>query len=213
MRVAVVVDAFRAFATAGYVLERFPAAYYYTNRCGVIKRLSAELAFPLLIGKCEKGSQLSYDIPSSPTRVKEIEVLERSVLHRTEAGAKGVLKANGVDLILVAGFGNGAATARYIRSLGNVHVDVIPMGHEGIIPSLEDCLCAIYIQARLEGKEMKISSYYPALKKSSGRYFFLDDQWQYPEEDFERCLELERFDFPIRAEVHGDYAELFRVEC
>jgi len=91
--ITIVVDAFRAFATAGYVLEQGPAAYFYTNRCDVVRRLAEEAASPVLIGKAGKGSVLQYAIPNSPTRVLETAIEGQVVIHRTEAGAKGVLAA------------------------------------------------------------------------------------------------------------------------
>jgi 2-phosphosulfolactate phosphatase len=203
LKVVVVIDAFRAFATAAYVLSRGPATYYLATECSVISRLAHSNPNTVLIGKPGIGSDLIYDIPNSPTRTLEVEVAGRTVLHRTEAGAKGVLLAREADIVLAAGFVNADATAHYIRSLTNPEVTLIPMGHEGNTPSLEDDLCAAYIS-----DPFPLSPYLPALREGPGKYFFSDDQAQYPEDDFRRCLSLERFDFILQAEVRGDYALL-----
>ena len=210
MLIKVIIDAFRAFATASYVLERNPEKYILTTRCDVLSRLESEMKNTLTIGKPEKGSVRGYDIPNSPTRTLALDVAGSNILHRTEAGAKGVLGARDADLILATGFVNADATVRAVKDFPNATVSIIPMGHEATSPSLEDDLCAEYIDALLEGKRLSLEKYMSVLKEGPGRYFFGDDQWQYPEEDFKACLEIGRFDFAIRAVVMEDHAMLER---
>lgn len=211
IRVTIVIDAFRAFATGSYVLERRPATYMIATKSTTISRLALNFQHPLIIGKPEKGSNLMYDIPNSPTRVKGVTVTGRNVLHRTEAGAKGILLARQADIVLAAGFVNANATATYIKTLTNPNVTIIPMGHEANLPSLEDDICADYLRALIRGKKIKLTPFIPALKEGPGRYFFTDDQWQYPREDFDRCLKVDRFPFTIRALPYDDYAVL--ISC
>jgi 2-phosphosulfolactate phosphatase len=211
IRITVVIDTFRAFVTSAYILEKKPAIYVLTNRCSVVSRLASKLDKPIIIGKSEKGSTQFYDIPNSPTRASELNLNNRNVIHRTAAGGSGVLLSHNSDLILVAGFPNADATANYIRTFNNPEVEILPMGHEGAIPSLEDELCAAYIKSLLHNEKMEISSFIPTLKQGPGNYFFSEDQWQYPEEDFVRCLELGRFNFAIRAVVKNDHAILEAV--
>jgi len=210
--VTVIVDAFRAFATASYILERRPQKYIYAAKTSVISRLALDFIKPLLIGKPETGDTTIYAIPNSPTRVLETEITGRVVLHRTEAGAKGILGAKNADIVLAAGFVNADATAKYIRTLPNPKITIIPMGHEAINPSIEDDICAEYIQSLINGKKFSIEFYIQELKTGPGKYFFTEDQWQYPKEDFVRCLEIGRFDFAIQAEIYNDYALLTRCK-
>lgn len=178
----------------------------------VVSRLALDLKNPLFIGKPEKGVALIYDIPNSPTRVLNIDVMGRDVLHRTEAGAKGILRAQDADIVLAAGFVNAGATVQYLSKLKNPKITILPMGHEATTPSLEDDICALYIRALIDGKKFSLTPFLPALREGPGRYFFSNDQWQYPFEDFDRCLEVGRFNFAIRAIVRGDYAILMRCE-
>ncbi len=211
LRVTIVIDAFRAFTTACYVLERHPTAYLITPKCTTISRLTSSYPGALLIGKPEVGFDTIYHIPNSPTRVKETPVTERTVLHRTEAGAKGIMLAETSDLILATAFVNVEATARYLSKITNPKIIIVPMGHEGQTPSLEDNLCAEYLESLLQGGKSNLDDFLPALRTGSGRYFFSEDQWQYPREDFERCLKVGGFNFAIRAVVQGDYASLSRL--
>lgn len=208
--IAVVIDVFRAFSTAAYVLDRYPASYIFAKESKTIARIATQYEQPLLIGKPEIGANLVYNIPNSPTRSLEVKVEGKSVLHRTEAGGKGVLLAKDADIILVAGFVNSSATAKYIMNFPKAKVIIIPMGHEGNTPTLEDDLCGQYITALINGRPMNIEKFLPELRQSSGKYFFGEDQRQYPSSDFDLCLDVDRFDFPICAFVGDDYAILNR---
>lgn len=209
LNVTVVIDAFRAFATAAYILHQRPREYLLTSTSASAGRLAAADLDALLVGKPEIGARVAYDIPNSPARVVETRIAGRRVVHRTEAGARGVLAADGI--VLVAGFVNARATAAWLRRT-RAHVRLWPMGHEAASPTLEDDLCAACIESLLMGRGFDLRPHREALREGPGRYFFGEDQWQYPREDFERCLELDRFDFAIQAEVRGDHARLSAVE-
>lgn len=213
MKVAVIIDVFRAFTTAAYVLQRHPASYMLGVKQSVVSELAAKYINPLVIGKPEKGLDGHiYHISNSPTRTCEVEITNRDVIHRTEAGARGVLKAQEADIILAASFVNALATVKYIQQLQDPQVKLIPMGHEGNAPSLEDDVCADYIRGLMNGEKIDLSPYIPKLKEGPGKYFFSEDQNQYPSEDFERCIEVDRFNFAIQATVKDSYALLTRCD-
>ena len=151
-KVTVIIDAFRAFATACYVLERNPQQYIYATKSSVLEKLSLNLSNTLFIGKNEIGENIKYDIPNSPTRVTEVEITNKIIMHRTEAGSKGVLAASNYDIILVSSFVNAGATAQYIKQLNNPIIKIVPMGHEANTPSIEDNICAEYIQSLINSK-------------------------------------------------------------
>ncbi len=210
--VSVIIDVFRAFTTAAYVLERYPTTYMMTTQSEVISRLASNLMNPLMIGKAEQGTDIIYHIPNSPTRVQGTEITNRNILHRTAAGAKGILLAQNADIVLAVGLVNADATVEYIKTLTNPKITIIPMGHEGTTPSLEDHLCALYMEGLIYGEKINLTPFMPVLREGSGQYFFSEDQWQYPCEDFECCLETGRFDFAIQAMVQDDYAILTSIK-
>ena len=84
------------------------------------------------------------------------------------------------------------------------------MGHEATTPSIEDDICAEYIKSLLNNKNFDINPFIQELKEGPGKYFFLEDQWQYPREDFPNCLEIDKFDFAIQAKLFGNHAILTR---
>lgn len=212
--VTIVIDVFRAATTASYVIRDKPNVYILAAKSAVLCRLTQNLSDIVLIGKSEKGASLNYNIPNSPTRVQGLNITGKNVFHRTEAGANGILLAKDADIILMAGFVNAGATVAYIKKLKNPHVKIIAMGHEGTTASLEDDLCANYIQTLIKERknELNLQSYIPTLQQGAGSYFFNKDQWQYPKEDFDQCLEIDRFNFGIQAKLHEDYAILRRCD-
>lgn len=217
IRVTVVIDAFRAFSTACYVLEKNPASYRVATKSSVISRLAIDAINPLLIGKPEKGfDHIVYNIPNSPTRVLGVKITGCDVLHRTDAGMKGILQSKDSDIILAAGFVNAESTVQYInktiRKKGTPKITITPMGHQGESPSLEDDACAEYIKCLLSEKKLDLNLYMDEIRQGPGSYFFSQDQQQYPSEDFARCMEVGRFDFAIQAILKDDYAVLSRCE-
>lgn len=205
--VLVVIDTFRAATTACHILRQEPSEYLIVADSRVTRRLAAERPDAVLVGKPEIGSDQAYDVPNSPTRVDALDLAGRSVIHRTTAGTSGVLRAGG-QLVLLAGFVNASATAKLLDRRAYT---LVPMGHEGTTPSLEDDLAAVCIRARMERRQFDLAPHRHALQQGAGRYFFDEDQAQYPEADFDRCLAVDAFDFAVLAEVFGDYARLSRA--
>lgn len=211
-RVTIIIDVFRAFTTASYILEKNPTIYVLTTKSPTISRLASNLSNSVFIGKPEKKATLAYNIPNSPARTQEIKITGKHVFHRTEAGAKGIILAKNSDIILAAGFVNAYATVQHIKTLQNPKVTIVPMGHEGSTPTLEDDVCATYIKNLIYNKKTDLISFIPSIRNGTGKYFFSEDQWQYPKEDFELCLKTNRFTFAIQATVHRDYAILTRCD-
>lgn len=211
--VTVIIDAFRAFTTACHVAASEPASHLVAGDSATVARLARASPRPLLVGKPEPSASLVYDVPNSPTRLGEHRLRDRTIIHRTGAGVRGILRATGADEVLVAGFVNVAAVTRYIRRHDPAEVTLVAMGHEGTASSLEDELCAEAIAAALVGRAFDLAPWLAPLRDGPGRYFFADTQDEYPRADFDRCTELDRFSFALRAEIHGDYAELRRIDC
>lgn len=209
----VVIDVFRASTTACHVAAFRPASYMIVGDSRTAVRLASSFPRPFLVGKPEPGCSLIYDVPNSPTRISEHLLHQRTIIHRTAAGARGILRAANADDVILAGFVNVAAVARYVQLRRPTEVTLVAMGHEGTVRSIEDELCSTAIAAALVGEAFDLAPWLPALRRGPGRYFFADAQDEYPLADFERCTELDRFAFVLRAEIRGDYAELRRIDC
>ncbi|MFC2081536.1 hypothetical protein ACFLR8_04945 [Bacteroidota bacterium] len=68
-------------------------------------------------------------------------------------------------------------------------------------PIEEDSLCAEYITARLKGDKPDYNAMTETIRKTSGRRFFVAESQDYaPSTDFYLCLDINRFNFVLRAE-------------
>lgn len=208
--VLVVIDVFRAFTTAAYVLEQNPKEYFFTNKSYVVQTLKNHFNESVLIGKPEIGFSLEYTIPNSPTRAAELSLKNKVIIHRTEAGGSGVVNAKNADIIIVLTFPTLKATVRYLKRLKDPKIIIHPMGHEAKKPSLEDDLCKEALEKELKGEIFIIKLFEEILKKGPGSYFFTKNQREYPEEDFKKCLGEKSFDFVIKAKLFDGYAILFK---
>lgn len=206
--IVVVVDAFRAFATACVVLNKSPADYFLVSDSVTASRLASRHPNRILIGKPEIGASLAYDLPNSPSRAAMVDLSGRTIIHRTTAGAGGVLLAARSSCVLAAGFGNVRATARHARHLRPCSVTIVAIGHEGRTPAIEDGLCSECIAAAIRDEEFDLSPYKSALREGPGRYLVGGPSDEYPEADFAMCLDVDRYDFAIRATLHSGYASL-----
>lgn len=208
----VIIDVFRAFSTACVIVEQAPKEYLLLSESRTARRLLPTAEEPFLVGKTELGETLVYDISNSPTRASQHKLTGRTVLHRTGAGARGILHAVNAEEILAGSLVNAQATAHYILQREPEVLSLVAMGHEGGPPSEEDELCARYLHALLRGEPFDLDRYREGLRRGTGRYFFdLATQEEYPQEDFERCLDADRFPFVLRATRRGDYARLERL--
>ncbi len=209
----VIVDVFRAFTTACYAAEQTLAAQFLVECSDVAARLATAAPRPFLIGKPEKDAALVYHCPNSPTILGSHSLAGRTVIHRSAAGAAGILRSTSATEVLAAALVNADAVARYVRARSPEAVTLVCMGHEGTAPSPEDDLCVRYLQARLQDRPYEVAPHLPALREGPGRYFFGPAQHEYPLEDFARCTETRRFGFVLRALLRGDHARVLRVDA
>ena len=203
----VIIDVFRAFSTATSIIQAQPQAYILTNSSVYVRQLMAACASAILVGKPEKGSTLRYTIPNSPTLASRLTLAGRLVLHRTTAGATGVLAARDAAIVLCVGFNNLQATVDYIQSFQEAELVIHPMGHEANTATLEDDLCAMYLAKLLQQSGVNIHLPITQLQAEAGQYFFQHHP-EYPQEDFARCLQINSHNFAIIAEVKEVYAYL-----
>jgi 2-phosphosulfolactate phosphatase len=198
---AVVIDVFRAFTTAAYVMAR-------GAEC-IIPVGSLEEAFVLrrrhpdwiLIGERGGARVEGFDYGNSPYEASLADFSGRTVIQTTGAGTQGVVSAACADPVLLGSFVMAGAIVRYIQRAEPEVVSLVAMGSVGLKPSVEDESCAAYIEGRLRGERPDFEEMKKRIRASpSGRKFFDPSQPQFREEDFSLALELDRFDFVIKVE-------------
>jgi 2-phosphosulfolactate phosphatase len=207
----VVIDVFRAFSLACYLMDRG------TEK--IIPVATAEKAFELkkihpgfiLIGERENKKIAGFDFGNSPSQTRDYNFSRKTVVHTTSAGTQGLVNATHADELLTGSFVNADAIVRYIQLRKPEIVSLVCMGYSTIHPVEEDTFCAEYIRAGLTDKLFDFKSAVDIIRNSSGKRFFEPANQDFsPDEDFYMCLDLNRFNFVLKAEKDKEFGLVIR---
>lgn len=197
--IAVIIDVFRAFSTEAYLLARGAKKVIPVGEESLARRLKAEIPDVILAGERRGKILPGFDMGNSPAQAEALEVAGKTVVHTTSAGTQGIVNAIHADEILGGSLVTARAIADYIRTSGATEVSLVAMGLDAVSETEEDTLCADYIRALLEGRELDMESEVEKLKTTSGAKFFDPAQSDvFPEADFHMCVAVDKFDFVLR---------------
>ena len=196
----VIIDVFRAFTVEAWLSER--GAERILPVSGIQTAFDYRDQHPGAILCGERGGRMvdGFDLGNSPAQASRLDLTGKTVVHTTSAGTQGIANAKGADEIVGGALVNAKAIARYIRRKNPAEVSLVCMGLNGTEPTDEDTLCAQYIMSLLENRPIRdMEQRMQKLKETSGAKFFDPAQQDvFPEPDFHRCVELDRFDFVLR---------------
>jgi 2-phosphosulfolactate phosphatase len=138
----------------------------------------------------------------------------RTVVQRTSSGVQGVLAALDVaDEVLPASYALAKATVRYIQSKQPPRVSLVAMGWSGKQSAPEDEWCARYIKHLLGLNDY---SHNAALTEilfhKTTQKFFDPEKPHFPPEDPVMCLQLDVYDFVLRATRDDRHVVLNKVD-
>ncbi|MEM2126989.1 MAG: 2-phosphosulfolactate phosphatase [Candidatus Bathyarchaeia archaeon] len=154
----------------------------------------------ILMGERDGRRVEGFDYGNSPYEVRDVDFTGKTVIQTTGAGTQGVVRASGAEGILLASFVTAGATIEHIKKTRPKLLSIVAMGNRGVEPSIEDELCADYIEMGLRGIKVDFEEMKRRIRASpSGAKFFDPTQPQYRPEDFYMALELDRFSFILKA--------------
>jgi len=196
---AVVIDVFRAFSVACYAVDNNAADYYAVDKVDLAREMAKTHA-GVLVGErgCIKIDGFEYG--NSPTEIEHVDFSGKTVVHTTSAGTQGLIACAQADEIITGAFVNAKAVVEYIRKQAPETVTLVAMGTDGIMRAQEDIMCAMYLKNELENYPNSFDTLKDFLSKVDSAEKFFDESKEYaPERDFELCMDLDRFDFVLRA--------------
>jgi len=197
----VVIDVFRAFSLACYVMNQGAERIIPVDDIETAYLLKNENPDHLLVGERNNKKPPGFDFGNSPFQVREFDFRGKTVIHTTSAGTRGIVSAVFSDEILTGSFVNAGAIIKYIRKNKPQEVSLVCMGYSARHPIEEDNYCARYIKNTLENRSSDFELMVETIRNTSGKRFFIDDMQEHcPSEDFYLCLDLNRFDFVLKAE-------------
>lgn len=202
----VIIDVFRAFSVACYAVENGVTDYLAVGEIDLARSLAKENG-GVLIGERDCIKIDGFDHGNSPTEIEGIDFTGKPIVHTTSAGTQGLVGATHADEILTGSFVNAKAIVEYIRSKDPEMVTLVAMGTGGVMRAQEDMMCAMYIKNELEGYPNSFETLKSFLAGVDSAEKFFDESKDYaPERDFELCLDLDRFDFVLKATPRDDGA-------
>lgn len=197
----VVIDVFRAFTTACFIMNNSAEAIYPVGSVEEAFRLKDILPNCLLVGERNEVIVPGFDYGNSPANIEHTDFSGKNIVHTTSAGTQGIVNAVNADEIITAAFVNAPAVVRYIKKAAPENVSIVCMGKAALSPAEEDTWCAEYIRALLLGEDYDIKDRLLKLRELEGRRFFRpDNQEQCPERDFFLSTLVGIFDFVLRVE-------------
>ena len=196
---AVVIDVFRAFTTAAYVMANGADRIIPVGSLEEAFRLRKLNPGWLIMGERGGKKVEGFDYGNSPYEVSGVDFTGRTVVQTTSAGTRGIVNAAGADERLLGSFVMADAIVRYIKRRAPETVSLVAMGWGGKVRSPEDESLAEYIEKKLKSEEPDFQEMKRRIRGDpQGAKFFDAAQPEFVEGDFHCAMDLNRFGFCLR---------------
>ncbi len=195
----VVIDVFRAFSTACYLMAAGAARIFPVEQVEEAILLKEKFPKAVLLGERNEQKVPGFDFGNSPTHIQHLDLKGKTIIMTTSSGTKGLMNAKGADEILSGSFVNAGAIIRFLRSKNPKSISLVCMGYEGKRPTQEDTFLAEYIRDKLLGNSTDFVLMKETLRTGDGARLLdpNNHEWS-PSTDFDLCLDLDRFDFVLK---------------
>ena len=205
----VIIDVFRAFSTACYLFAAGAARIIPVEQVEEALQMKAQLPDAILLGERHEKKVEGFDFGNSPTQLSDYDFTGRTIVMTTSSGTKGLMNATGADEILTGSFVNAGAILHYLEKSDPATISLVCMGYEGKRPTQEDTFLAEYLRAKLLGEATDFLRMKEILRTGDGARLLdpANNTWS-PAGDFERCLDLNRFDFVLKLAVESGFSVL-----
>ncbi len=211
---AVVVDVFLASTTACCAVAAGAQAVIVATNLEQAETLQAANSERVLLGGVDCAATAWR--ANSPCMVDKYDISGREVILVSPTTSRGLdLALSEAQEVVLGAFVNAAAVVKYVQSSAWEDVMLLALGTEGKVRSQEDTMCAMYVKNELEG----YPNSFAALKGFLGTIesalpFFDPDREDALERDFDMCMNLDCYDFLLRAEQLPDgTVRLVRTGC
>lgn len=182
--VVVIIDVFRAFTTAAYVLRNGAEKIVMVDDLDRAKELRAAGIGRYCIGERQGIKPPGFDFGNSPHEIEHVRFDGETVIQTTSNGTRGIVAAKKASRLYAGSFANAEATVRAILSKPVHHVVLVAMGQNDVFRTEEDELCAFYLRSRLMGYEPDTKALRTLIPSMSA----CQDSTVLSEEDVMHCL-------------------------
>lgn len=208
----VIIDVFRAATVASTILA--------LKALSILPVATPEEAFAMrekypgsIITGEERGIMIEgFDVGNSPSALERMQLEGKRVIQRTSAGTQGLTLSavnlgTSVNEIYFGAFTTLSALAEHIRE--KAIVTIVAMDGE----DTEDGYFARCLKRTVEGEVItpeEVRKYLTTHPKAS--HFFDKEHTSHPVEDFDICVNVDRYDFVVQLKREGEEMKLVRVE-
>lgn len=204
--ITVVIDVFRAFSLACYAVDNGVENYLAVGEIQLARELAAQ-ENGILVGERDCIKIDGFDYGNSPTEIEHVDFTGKTMVHTTSAGTQGLVGCPEADEVITGSFVNADAIVQYLKEQSPEVVTLVAMGTGGVMRAQEDMMCAMYIKNELDGYPNSFETLKKFLSQVDSAEKFFDDSKSYaPERDFELCMNLNKFDFVLKALARDDGA-------
>lgn len=208
----VIIDVFRAFSTACYAFDIGAEKIFPIGDINLAYQLKGKNPGYILVGERNEQKPPGFDFGNSPSQLLNGDLTGKTIVHTTSSGTQGIANAKNASEIITGSFVNAGAIVRYIQAKKPETVSLVCMGYACEYPTDEDTFCAQFIKNELEAKPNDFDKMVEIIRTGSGTRFFDPEKQDWsPQQDFELCLDLNRFDFVLKVEKEGELNYLRRI--
>ena len=208
---AVIIDVFRAFTTAAYVMNNGAEKIIPVATVKEAFDMKRKFHDVVLMGEREGKQVQGFDFGNSPYEVKNVDFTGLTVVQTTSAGTRGLLAAKDSETVLPGSFVMADAIVDYIKKVEPEMVSLVAMGWGGHVKSPEDENLAKYIEMKLLGLEPEFEIMKEEIRNHpEGAKFFDKTQETFVEGDYHAAMDLNRFNFCLKL-VPGDPIAMVKV--
>lgn len=208
---AVIIDVFRAFSLACYLFDRGVEKIIPVGKKEQAFALKESHPGFVLIGERDNRKIPGFDFGNSPFQTSGFDFSRKTVVHTTSAGTRGIVNAGDAEAIITGSFVNADAIIRYIRTKNPAVVSLVCMGYSARYPAEEDTFCAEYIRNGIRGIPFDFQNALEIIRNTSGKRFFEPANQEFsPIEDFLFCVNLNYFNFVLKAEPDEEFGMVLR---
>lgn len=197
--VVVMVDVFQAYTVACHVLAKGAARLLAADSLEKARELCRDTD-AVLIGEAGGVIAEGAEFANSPTALVDVDFAGKTVVMATDAGTRALFASPLAEDILACGFVNAQAVIDSVRDREPEMVTMVAVGTNGDMRAQEDMMCAMYVKNELEEYPNSFDTLKTFLAQvDSAEKFFDETRTDVPESDYGMCMELDRFDFAVRA--------------
>ncbi len=209
----VIIDVFRAFSVACYAFNKGVKKIYPVGNIDEAYLIKQENPAYILVGERHEKKPEGFDFGNSPSQIISASIAGKTMVHTTSSGTQGISNALNADEIITGSFVNAGAIINYIKRQNPNKLSLVCMGYACATPTDEDTFLAEYVKAKLEGQSVDFESMVEKLRVGAGARFFAPEKQEWaPAEDFDLCLDVNRFNFVLKVEQESGRNYLKKIE-